>query len=82
MQDAAERLETIFSDLMEQEVVPVVRRTKLNCASWDSMLHLHLIIAIEQEFGIRLTDEEVTDLNSFESALQVIQDHLGAVRNG
>lgn len=78
MTDHASRLETIFADLMREETVPVRQRTKLNCAHWDSLMQLGLISAIEQEFGVTLTDEDAIDLNSFESAVQIVGEKLSA----
>jgi acyl carrier protein len=30
--------------------------------SWDSMKHMSLILALEQEFGIRFSDERIVEL--------------------
>lgn len=72
MNDHAAKLEEIFKDLMTEETVPVRSRTKVNCAHWDSLMQLSLISTIEQEFGVTITDDDAIDLNSFESALQII----------
>lgn len=32
---------------------------------WDSMRHMSLILALEDEFGVRFSDEEVSELMSF-----------------
>jgi acyl carrier protein len=33
--------------------------------AWSSLAHLDLILALEEEFGITIPDEEVGDLTSF-----------------
>ena len=76
--DLSERLERIFSELMVGETVPVKERTKLQCLTWDSLMQLNLVSAIEQEFQITLSDEESIDLNSFAAALAIVQDKLSA----
>lgn len=78
MSDVADRLEAIFSDLIFDERVPVRCRTRLNCAKWDSLAQLNLILALEQEFQVTVSDDEVMDLNSFEVALQLVEDKLAA----
>lgn len=78
MSDMANRLEEIFSDLMPEESVPVRQRTKINCATWDSLFQLHVILAIEQEFQITISDDEAGDLNSFDSALQILEDRFSS----
>jgi acyl carrier protein len=37
-----------------------------NIESWDSMRHINLIIALEQEFDIYFPDEKITSLTSFQ----------------
>ena len=31
-------------------------------AAWDSLKHLHLMLALEEEFGIEFSDAEMSDL--------------------
>lgn len=80
--EIADKLETVMASLAAGDRVPVRKRTRLNSASWDSLFHLTLVLAIEQEFGITLTDVEVVELNSFESALQILEDKLSADQPG
>ena len=76
--DVANRLETIIASLMSGDRVPVRQRTRLNSAAWDSLFQLTLVLAIEQEFNVTLTDTEVIDLNSFGSALQILEEKLSS----
>ena len=39
---------------------------------WDSLKHMLLLMAIEEEFEFRLTDDEMTQCVSAESILSVI----------
>lgn len=80
MSDVARKLETIFADLMYEETVPVRQRAKVNCASWDSLLQLQLILAIEQEFEVIISDREASALNSFAAALHVLEEKLSSKR--
>jgi len=47
--------------------------------SWDSLRHVNLIIALEQEFGIRFPDEEITLLTSFQLLSMAILCAVGGV---
>lgn len=76
MADPAATLEQLFNELMVGETVPVRERTKLLCLTWDSLMQLRLIAAIEQEFQITMSDEEAVDLNSFAAALALVQEKL------
>lgn len=33
--------------------------------SWDSLNHMKLIVALEEEFGIKFKDEEILEMQSF-----------------
>lgn len=46
---------------------------------WDSFAHVNLIIALESEFGVEFTAEEISRLHSLESimaALEIRQDEI------
>jgi acyl carrier protein len=76
--DVADKLEMIIAGLVSSDRVPVRRRTRLNSPSWDSLFQLTLVVAIEQEFGVTLTDTDVLDLNSFTSALHILEEKLAS----
>jgi acyl carrier protein len=44
--------------------------------NWDSIRHLNLILALEEEFGITIPDEEVGNLVNFK-LVELIVDELG-----
>lgn len=72
MDNLDERLERLFQELMPRETVLPRERTRLNCVGWDSLLQLNLLVAIEQEFGIRISDDEAIDLNSYAMARHLV----------
>ncbi len=74
--EMTEGLKRIFSEILIRETVPPEQRTRLNCLHWDSLNHLKLVVAIEQDFGITLTDAEVIELNSFQTALEIVKAKL------
>lgn len=78
MPDPAEKLEAIFLDLMIEETGPVRERTRANCVHWDSLMQLGLISAIEQEFGVTITDQDAVDMSSFEAAAAIVNEKLAA----
>tara|TARA_B110000003_G_C16204256_1_gene360635 strand:+ start:176 stop:412 length:237 start_codon:yes stop_codon:yes gene_type:complete len=40
--------------------------------SWDSLNHINLIFALEEEFNIEFSDEQIHDLTNFKSASDAI----------
>jgi len=44
---------------------------------WDSVAHLQLVVAIEDEFGVRLSPADVIELKSYPAAVAILE-RLGA----
>lgn len=42
------------------------------CDSWDSLRHIELIVAIEANFDVRLSFEEISLMESFDAIVHVI----------
>ena len=45
-----------------------------NIENWDSLRHLNLILALEEEFGVSIQDEEVGNLVNYKLIELVIND--------
>jgi len=45
---------------------------------WTSLAQLNLILALEEEFGIEIPDEEAADLTSYPLIRLVVQEQLAA----
>jgi acyl carrier protein len=37
-----------------------------NLPTWDSLAHMNLVIALEEEFGISIPDDEAANITSYE----------------
>jgi acyl carrier protein len=44
---------------------------------WDSLKHMNLVLALEDEFGFRFADDELTDLLSLKLVLKIVSDKQG-----
>ena len=42
--------------------------------SWDSINHMNLILAIEQNFKVAFNDEEIIQMLSFEIILEILKE--------
>jgi len=47
-----------------------------NCDRWDSMRHLHLVIALEMEFGVSFEPEEIMAMLSLSEIEKKIEAKL------
>jgi acyl carrier protein len=43
--------------------------------SWDSLKHMSLILALEDEFNVEFSEEETVELLSFKLIVLVLQEH-------
>lgn len=50
--------------------------TARDVASWDSFNHVNLIIAVETEFGVRFTTEEVASLQKVGDLKELLKRKL------
>lgn len=47
-----------------------------NIKSWDSLKHMNLVLAIEEEFGISIPDEEAANVTSYKLIRIVVEELL------
>ena len=60
-----DRVVGILTDLFQLDNVPNandIHRDEV--ADWDSVSHLHLILEVEEAFGVELADGEVVEISS------------------
>ena len=71
------KLTTIFREELEQDDLSIGMDTaKENLASWDSLAHVRIVVAIERTFGIQLDVEEIEDTNSVRGFYSAVNRHL------
>jgi acyl carrier protein len=46
--------------------------------SWDSLRHMNLVLALEEEFGVQIPDEDAGNITSYQLIKLVLQDLLKA----
>lgn len=72
--DTSQTLERIFRGVLK--VRPETEITTLSMDShggWDSIAHLNLILAVEQEFRFMMTPEEATAVRSFGDMVKLVE---------
>lgn len=52
-----------------------------NVEGWDSVNHMHLVVALEEEFGIEFKDDEAVELISFELIRSYLKEKIPAYRD-
>lgn len=70
-----ERVFKVISQIMNVRINTVNENSSSSTIEeWDSLKHMNLILALEEEFGVQFTDEQIVDMVSVEKILQAIQD--------
>lgn len=59
LSDVYSRLQKVFDEIFLEKVVVTPELTAKEVSEWDSLLHVSLILAVEQEFKIRFRVGEV-----------------------
>lgn len=44
-----------------------------NCEKWDSLNHLNLIVALEDEFDMEFEPEEIAEMKSLDAIVRMIK---------
>jgi acyl carrier protein len=73
MNDIKEKIKNVMAVVFKVEVNDIQNDAAPNfIEAWDSLKHMTLILSLEEEFEIRFTDDELTDLLNFELIHKII----------
>lgn len=75
-----QRLRMVIADVFGLDPQEVGPDTSIETVeAWDSLQHLTVVLALEEEFDIRLGDEETIAAVSFPAISEIVREHLSAV---
>ena len=70
-----QKLKQILSNLFELEEDEITDESSIHSIeNWDSLKHINMIIAIEEEFGISIDEEEMVEMTSFVDIKRILRD--------
>lgn len=70
-----ERLRSVFVEALELPSADGVEDLKYrDIPQWDSLGHMTLVAAIEDEFDVQLDTDQVIDLSSFKVAVDMLRN--------
>ena len=70
------KLRNIFRDVFDEDSFDISENiSKNDFEEWDSVAHIKLVLAIEEEFQVRLTTDEVASIQSVGEFMSAIQKH-------
>lgn len=72
-EEAYERVNKVFRDIFDDETITVTdSTTAADIEDWDSLEHINLIVALEEEFGMKFTMGEITGMKDVGESVDLI----------
>lgn len=72
-----EKLNEVFRDVFDDEEITVTDATTAeDIEDWDSLEHINLMAAVEQEFGIKFTMGQIVTMKNVGEMANIILDKL------
>ena len=68
-----DRILRVMMDSLRLDELPPADSTMETLEKWDSLNHLHLMMDLEREFGIRFNSDRIPDLTSIEAIREEIE---------
>lgn len=74
---AYEKLNEVFRDVFDDEAIVVNDATTSNdIEDWDSLEHINLIAAVEQEFGMKFSMGQVVTMKNVGEMMDIILSQI------
>ena len=70
-----EKVIKIMKDVLEMDEVSM-NTSQDNCENWNSLRHLNLVSELEDEFGVEFEPEEIAEMHSVNSIIEIIKKKL------
>ena len=75
MNEIYNRLNAVFREVFDDESIAVSENTTAaDIEDWDSLTHIQLIAAVEDEFGVKFTMKQVSSMKNVGEMAQIIAD--------
>lgn len=72
-----ERLNAVFQDVFDDDTIEVDELTTADdIDDWDSLEHINLISAVEDEFGIKFKMSEVSTMKDVGEMVEIIMSRM------
>ena len=77
MVDVLSEIQSIFRDVLDNPVLCITRESNgSNVKGWDSLAHINLLLAIQQQFGVGLSLSELQNLQNVGDIVDLINQKL------
>jgi acyl carrier protein len=71
------RLKKVLSEILDLHIEDINDKTSQNnVEQWDSLKQINLVIALEEEFEIQITDDSIQELIDYKSIKEIVQKQI------
>ena len=71
-----QKLKTVLSNVFNVPVSQIDDEASVDTVeNWDSLNHLNLVLAIEQEFAVSFTEEETVEIMNYPLIKMTLKEH-------
>ena len=75
MNDIYERLNRVFREVFDDDTITVnASTTAADIDDWDSLTHIQLIAAVEDEFGVKFSMKQVSSMKNVGEMGEIISE--------
>jgi len=79
MANILEELQPLFRDILDQPNLRITRESNSsNVEGWDSLAHINLVTAIEQEYNVKFSIDELLVLKNVGEMVDLMEIKLAA----
>lgn len=69
-----QRVQRIAADVFSVPIAQISAESSADTIeTWDSLQHLNFVLAVEQEFGVQFTPEEIEKLISVNTVVEMLE---------
>lgn len=73
-----EKILNIIAKVLKVDIEDIELDTAIgDLPEWDSLHHLHLIVELENEFGIKYSPEDLAELEDVSDLISLTKDSIG-----
>ena len=71
------RITDVVRDQLDDDEIALTPTTEANSVDgWDSLAHVRIMIAVEEEFGVRFQTSEITSLKNVGGLVALVRSKL------
>jgi acyl carrier protein len=71
------RIKNVMSAVFEIPAIKIGKESSPdNIESWDSLKHMNLVVALEEEFELEFMEDEILDMMNFDLIISILSDKI------